>query len=298
MDTPIHTYAPLPSEFHIRILVLEPAPTSTAPLHGTFELARLTEIEGTYEAISYTWGKPIMSQSLYCDDKTQIRITQSLDDALRRVRFTGHRRRLWADAVCIDQSNTKDKGVQIPRMKKIFRSAKKVLAWLGPGGNGEEEAINLLVPADVPGQSAESDDPQLSEDETKFASHTVQQDAASVQKLVELPFFSRMWIIQEIVFNMDVLLLCGDAEISWQRFRTGLSIYKFCFPITTTLLERLDAIAVVSSLWEINNMVDLPLASDVHHLEVSSDKGIIDLLTKFASYECTDPRDRIFALYS
>ena len=39
-----------------------------------------------------------------------------------------------------------EKGIQIPLMVRIFRGARKVLAWLGPGGldSEEEKCMRLL----------------------------------------------------------------------------------------------------------------------------------------------------------
>ncbi|KAI0134396.1 hypothetical protein BJ170DRAFT_609667 [Xylariales sp. AK1849] len=40
-------------------------------------------------------------------------------------------RRIWADALCIDQEDSKEKGSQKSAMTRIYRGASLVLVWLG-----------------------------------------------------------------------------------------------------------------------------------------------------------------------
>ena len=38
---------------------------------------------------------------------------------------------IWADAICIDQSNLQERAQQVQMMGSIYRAARKVCAWLG-----------------------------------------------------------------------------------------------------------------------------------------------------------------------
>lgn len=60
----------------------------------------------SYEALSYTWGDPsdtvpILLQGL------ESPVTKPLHLALRRLRHVGEARRMWVDALCINQSDSK-----------------------------------------------------------------------------------------------------------------------------------------------------------------------------------------------
>lgn len=85
----------------------------------------LLKLKAQYEAISYTWGEPLVIYPLYVDDGKHVKATSNLDQALRRLRLPATSRLLWADAVCINQSNDAEKGTQIPLMIQIFRNAKR-----------------------------------------------------------------------------------------------------------------------------------------------------------------------------
>lgn len=55
-----------------------------------------------YDAISYVWGDSNETVNVTCDGK-EVPMSISLQDALRNFRHPSHIRRLWADAICINQ---------------------------------------------------------------------------------------------------------------------------------------------------------------------------------------------------
>ena len=61
-----------------------------------------------------------------------------------------------------------------------------------------------------------------------------------------------MWIIQEVVFNIDVRLMYGDEEISWVRFIAARRLYQRIRELanrSSTLDEKMQEITVVSNMW-------------------------------------------------
>ena len=83
-----------------------------------------------YEAISYVWGDATMKEVIICDGKT-LWITSSLANALRSVRLPTKVRVLWADGICINQDDIKERGHQVILMAAIYSAAHQVLCWLG-----------------------------------------------------------------------------------------------------------------------------------------------------------------------
>lgn len=124
--------------------MLQPSFQHNAPLRISFDEANIWEALGDYEAVSYTWGGPELTFPLYHDDGFCVWVTGNLDLALRRLRHRLDPRRLWADAAYIDQSNLAEKAIQIPQMNRVYRGAKRVLAFLGPGGGEGEQGMRLL----------------------------------------------------------------------------------------------------------------------------------------------------------
>ena len=103
-----------------------------------------------YEALSYTWGSqegklPILLNGQRLD------VTPNLHFALINLRRTFTRRynklhlassdprRLWIDAICINQQDFDERNTQIRLMRSVYANATEVIVWLG------EEADNSLV---------------------------------------------------------------------------------------------------------------------------------------------------------
>ena len=59
---------------------------------------------------------------------SKLKINENLDSTLRHLRRPDEVRVLWADQICIDQINLKEKDHQIGLMCDIFQTASRVLA--------------------------------------------------------------------------------------------------------------------------------------------------------------------------
>jgi hypothetical protein len=84
-----------------------------------------------FEALSYTWGDPKITSPITLHGKTH-HITKNLEVALRHLRYPERERTLWVDALCINQSNTSEKNLQVQQMKDVYGGgAQRVVVWLG-----------------------------------------------------------------------------------------------------------------------------------------------------------------------
>jgi hypothetical protein len=101
--------------------------------------------EGCYQALSYVWGseeKPFYA--LVRDAKGerlgQIPLTKNLNNALRDLwnaeEITS--KVFWIDQICIDQEG-EEKIQQVSLMAQIYRNATKVITYVGPLEDEEEE---------------------------------------------------------------------------------------------------------------------------------------------------------------
>lgn len=141
-QTAEYEYSPL-DEGHIRVLHLNPALTDE-PLSGSLTHEPLKESgkSARYHAISYYWGPPVLDHSITLDGRRHY-ITATLYSALQGLRnvFFGEIVLLWADAICIDQNNTKEKNVQVAMMAEIYLMAMDVRVWLGDASPSDRLAF-------------------------------------------------------------------------------------------------------------------------------------------------------------
>lgn len=139
------TYKQFSNSRSIRILTLSPSADRSGPLIGTLSEQDLDfSNSDTYEAISYVWGNPSRTAQITCNG-VPLRITQSIHDALARVRHTDKPRRLWADQICINQDDLAERSQQVELMNLVYKNAEQVLVWLGDDEGGvAEKALGLI----------------------------------------------------------------------------------------------------------------------------------------------------------
>lgn len=218
-----------------------------------------------YEALSYTWadstGDTSLSQSIYVGDRHDILpITVNCADALRRLRFPHRSRSLWIDAICIDQDNIQERSHQVGIMQYIYATAERVLIYLGE----DEEDPNAATC--VPWQYQNRGNTlELSTD------------------LRKQPYFTRVWVIQEVASARSAWILLGSKGARWEDFLkppdTGDQDYKAICIRNYDLLKAYHP-------W-------LQLVVQPKHRDLSELWG---LMSATASCQASDPRDKVFAL--
>lgn len=142
METSAYKYTPFEHDYSVRILTLGPG-VGDEPLVGHLNFENLDN-SPRYEAISYVWGTGTRSSWITCDGKI-LPLTQSVHSALQRMRLPSRTRRLWADQVCINQNDLRERSQQVRLMNAIYKDAQHILVWLGPEDEGvAEEAVTMI----------------------------------------------------------------------------------------------------------------------------------------------------------
>ena len=97
----------------------------------------------TYESISYTWGDPEKNRKISMDGCV-MNVTQNVHDVLQDRRSFWMNRWIWIDAICINQADLEEKSEQVRRMQSIYRSASRVIVWLGQSDDAQV-AIDFIM---------------------------------------------------------------------------------------------------------------------------------------------------------
>ncbi|KAM7214368.1 Heterokaryon incompatibility protein (HET) domain containing protein [Rhypophila decipiens] len=115
----------------IRILTILPG---TGPhISCSLEVAALQGPE-PYDALSYVWGPPLPTETITVNG-TMVEIGRNLHAALMVLRLPDVSRRLWADAICINQQDDHEKSWQVAIMADIYRHAETVRVFVGEEGD-------------------------------------------------------------------------------------------------------------------------------------------------------------------
>ncbi|KAH8763895.1 heterokaryon incompatibility protein-domain-containing protein [Hyaloscypha sp. PMI_1271] len=216
----LYQYQPLPSDGHFRILELLPGEATENAGGGVrcrLHTERFADAEDKYAAISYVWGDPNDRVPIICDGRI-IEVTINLADALTHIRDRTESRFVWADAICINQEDDTEKGHQVKRMGKVYENAEEVLVWLGSDSEGiAEDCFNLIRdtneyldhqleiygrPWDMPTITKAS---PISFDKSRWN---------KVRTLTKMPWFTRLWVVQEAALAKQCVLLWGNNHLS------------------------------------------------------------------------------------
>ena len=99
--------------------------------------------------LAKAWGKVFHSKTRRDADSTVYgkTIGSSLAAAFRHLRQKHSPITIWADALCINQEDNKEKTWQVGLMTKIYSNATTVHAWLGPTYNANPVVVDAVAGA-------------------------------------------------------------------------------------------------------------------------------------------------------
>lgn len=241
-----------------------------------------------YGAISYVWGNPQDTVKIRVKSDTDSRvgtlsITKSLEAALKRIRRRKVKSIIWADGICINQTDVLERGHQVRLMRSIYAQANLVHVWLGPRSH---EFTNM---------TAQRAFQLLQNLKVKSKIEEIYQGIAGIDdevceilsRILDRPWFRRIWILQEIGVARAAIFYYGGACID----RTAL--YRACYIIGTYNMDH-PAIATLKApiIW-IRNLETHFHFNGSKSLPMMSKFDLFDLARPCAA---TDPRDMIYAL--
>jgi hypothetical protein len=141
----------LSSPRSIRVLALLPSPEFKSALVATLtevNLGSVSSDQDGYEALSYVWGSRSGTKPIRCDGKLLL-VTPNCESALRHLRLSSKPRKLWVDAICIDQENgessAEERNAQVALMGEIYKKAIRTLCWFGAGNNFTDKLMEQLT---------------------------------------------------------------------------------------------------------------------------------------------------------
>jgi hypothetical protein len=247
-------YSPLKDSDEIRLLYLQPHSAGEA-VQCSLKHVKLTD-HPPYEALSYMWGQKISAPVTI--DSTVYEVRENLASALSHLRLDYEERVLWADALCINQTDVRERNHQVMQMGAIYETASRVIIWLGPS------------------------DPRLS-----LAIWSLQRDnywnfdgkvATAITPLFTHQYWTRLWIIQEVLLARELSIQCGFDSLlqsSWSPLNYSRSL-----------------------LQNDNQLKPLELLNDHSDrlIKAKTSVPLLELFRKHHRTRCEDILDKIFGL--
>lgn len=276
-------YSPLQDD-SFRLFELYPGKGSDA-IRGRLVDANLNS-PPRYEAISYHWGDK--EQRRIEVDRSALLTTRSTVRALKQVRKQDESRLVWIDAVCINQRDLLERGHQVKLMGKIFSSAEQVLICiLVPAASELRQLLENIHAVFEPVENIPNYPTPLRKFFAKFpmdlSSDLFDVLIGQLGRFMENPWFSRVWVLQEVGLSRSARLYCNDWNISWEKFIFAVTFFKS----KSVLVKNKNQLPS----WKVH-----PLSKKFWSPKAQKDFWIVLLDT--LDHHATDPRDKFFALLS
>ncbi|KAH7080632.1 heterokaryon incompatibility [Paraphoma chrysanthemicola] len=167
-----------------------------------------------FTALSYTWGDELPEYDILVtsgDHTGWFSVRQNLYDFLQQ-RVQEHSPLYWIDQICINQNDDDEKGHQVNQMAELYNSATNVEVWLGPGFEGSDRVMDLIA------RGGQIDYSQQAVPGFRVSRQDQRDLGSAIQDFVDLPYWSRLWIIQEMVLSRSMSICIKDKRLTWTTF--------------------------------------------------------------------------------
>ncbi|KAK6855385.1 hypothetical protein PG995_008917 [Apiospora arundinis] len=306
-----------------------PAGSSHSVVVFDFEVHNVAEFKGQYSALSYTWGHPVidnfkdnMSFVVVCNGQ-RMPIGLNLNDALQHIYVESDMAPplFWIDALCINQSDLEERAKQVSLMTSIYSNAANVVVWLGKDNTDAHLAHALLseyCPALIkivedlvtenPAAMLSAGVFNLYDDakvhEKYHLTPRPMEEWKAVVRFLSWRWFSRIWIVQEMVFNRSHVICCGPLRFDWADLDLFVSLVfgaQWHGLNFHGVEQETSKIARVFTFHRQLRMSATELINDEPRFGLlSAEDKVYDYAQSYllssAFLDATDPRDRVFAL--
>ena len=326
MATELYQYTPLSSESSFRLLRLVRPPLAGA-LRTPIEIDLFEapiEDSPPFEAVSYAWDHADTYCTLLCNG-CRLKVSPVIVEMIEHLHHISNIGTFWVDAVCIDQSSTFDKNIQVPRMRDVFSKAHRVWVWLGKGSHESKVAFEFLMEVETlwPHDVAASNGKRAKQWHIclkKYQGTIKQQIQSSTTELIladivrnrrgvydavdtdfigdiiNLPWFHRTWTIQEVALAKSAIIVCGPVNLPWSSLLEALKRLQDSQIHKQTLISiQPERRAFSNPATFFDDIRTHVLMTDVvHHRKSLPLSRAFDLIRRNNS---SDPRDKIYGLY-
>ncbi|RDW58633.1 heterokaryon incompatibility protein-1 [Coleophoma cylindrospora] len=188
-----------------------------------------------YYALSHCWGPQDRNIEIQIDDHI-LHVSPELAAGIRRCQelavedsdLEPPAKYLWIDCICINQYDIPERSLQVELMGQIYSQSIRTLIWLGPETGSCSAAWTLVdhiyntFKAQQPAAKALVDIPvKFYSDSSHDTTGLPQWDNklwVSLNQLMQLGWFSRIWVVQEVVLSpQDPVIVHGRHLYPWHH---------------------------------------------------------------------------------
>lgn len=249
-----------------------------------------------YEAVSYTWGPDDFTGLIYIQEKP-LSVSRTVETLFHHLSSYTESRVLWIDQICINQADDAEKSSQVPLMRDIYSNATNTIVWLDDVDEPWKARTMLagIWHEFVYGTEESS----LAMIRLYSLSYPHSGGWAQLMNIFANPYFSRVWVTQEVVLSPSITVLASGEPLSWNHlalFASKMSSHPY-----SEELRAGPSVGVKdgSPLGTLNALVMATLREEV--LDGSNTQSAREpesLLSLLSNLRSTLPVDRLYGLTS
>ncbi|KAJ8105648.1 hypothetical protein ONZ43_g7345 [Nemania bipapillata] len=193
-----------------------------------------------YYALSHCWGT-LARDAIVSVNNQSVAVSSDLSSGIRRLRELAANdsmldppiEYIWIDNICINQDDAQEIAAQVTLMGRLYSRSIKTLIWLGPDPEGEESFAPAWELVDEIYHVIRTLHPtaRVVEDMPRRMYSDIFHDAIGMprwtdqrwrgfQALLMRPWFSRLWIVQEVALSpRDPTIVQGRRLFSWHHLK-------------------------------------------------------------------------------
>jgi len=251
---------------------------------------------GDYIALSYVWGDSTQSRDLILIGH-KFKVTANLYEVLAQLQLDSDLSEsglhIRVDAICINQSDIKERASQVKMMARIFFEALSVIAWVGNPDSDVTLEVGVIKAFLDSVHHTSEEDMQAALVPDQIIAHSFW---VVLSHMMAEPFWNRLWILQEMAVPPSLRFWYGTHSFSIQDlmkmhrlFRQGGLGQKLLYG---NLLEPSKLNTMDHALYRLRQ---------VRSTDSTGSKTLDDMchLVNLATESlASDPRDKVYGILS
>ena len=205
-------------------------------------------------------------------DGVPVPVGRNLEKALRTLREMpeiSNGTRVWVDALCINQQDVQEKSFEVKRMGDIYGKADRVVSYLGEESDQSGSILEFMDAIGEVMQQAEV----LAPITLGFLQNVQTDMAFSMARFLMRTYFSRIWIVQEIVLGAEKsVAICGTRRFSWNNLlrcgkmlNAGMAAASWNFDIQLGWIQNEEKVPYWVTLGDLRDgITKLQMLRDAH----------------------------------
>ncbi|MCJ1317293.1 hypothetical protein MMC15_002616 [Xylographa vitiligo] len=211
---------------------------------------------------------------------------------------------IWGDQLCIDQYSPEERSQQVLLMRRIFQESLLTYLWLGKEDDGTASLASLLTSIEASSLRYDTAVKALNQPSVEEAVSILASDQGALSippgrypgwmaaaQIIDRPWFSRLWVFQEAVAAPASFFVCGKHAFRLNTLELALILLPTMW--SNVRFHSFGPFAMVGAMGTQHSMLHGPKDRYDHYRQ-----DLLQLLSNVRAFECSDPRDRVFAALS